>query len=167
MSFHTARGFSLLELVVAMMITSLIALGGHSLLQHVAEDRLRYNDRTQQLSHLQKTLWVFSQDILQILPNTLKIAPDGKSIEFMRQGKETINRPLQSDVIRVDYTFQDGILVRSYTSAEHSAASPPSQALLHNINDVKFSRVSPSLLDLTLNTPDFGSINKVVELSAP
>lgn len=122
----STRGFTLLEVLIAIVITSLIGLGSWQLLSSA----IRTNEKTQlsleRLAALQKTMLFIARDLRQVVPRAIRnefgdYAPalssksDFYRLEFSRVGWRNPLADSRSELQRVAYELdEEGNLVRHY-----------------------------------------------------
>jgi general secretion pathway protein J len=113
-------GFTLLELLVALAIFSLIAVMAYGGLETVLRQQARTEENAESLAMLQKTYLVLQRDIEQVVPRTIRDefgdpqAPlIGTSLfQFTRGGwNNPANHP-RSSLQRVGYSLEDRQLIR-------------------------------------------------------
>ena len=114
------RGFTLLELLVALAIFSLIAVMAYGGLETVLRQQARTEENAESLAALQKTYLIMQRDIEQAVPRAIRDefgdsqAPlIGTSLfQFTRSGwNNPANHP-RSTLQRVGYSLEDRQLIR-------------------------------------------------------
>ncbi|MGR4041312.1 type II secretion system minor pseudopilin GspJ [Pseudomonas sp. 910_21] len=129
------RGFTLLEVVVAIAIFSLLGLATYQLLDRVLRSDQRIGLHEQQLRDLQRAMSLFERDLVQARRQPLTddpshsqaliSQPDG--IRLVRGGW---NNPLdyaRSDLLQVSHRWQDGVWLRETRALSQAIAEPGAQ----------------------------------------
>lgn len=144
-------GFTLIEIMIALVIFTLLAAITSSTLYHAFDTRERVNMQAKQLNALQITLTLLSRDIEQILErsvlgNEMHVFPpfigQPNYVEFTRGGiiNPTINKR-QSTLKRVAYLCTNHQLIRrtwEYLDSQNRK-NYHNKTILDNINDCSFS----------------------------
>lgn len=119
------KGFTLLEVLVAMAISSLVYIGAYTLMDSVLNTNEKVSEKRIALEKLQRCFYFLQQDIEQIIPRSVRtefgessaaIEYNGLSgqFEFTRLGwRNPVNRP-RSTMQRVSYLVEDNILYRQH-----------------------------------------------------
>lgn len=113
------RGFTLLEVLVAVSITALIGMGAAQLLGSVVDVRRATDIRTEQLASLQRFNMIVSRDIEQIINRSIRdrygdtqpallLDGDAYALEFTRTGwrNSPFNTDPRSELQRVAYRLE-------------------------------------------------------------
>jgi general secretion pathway protein J len=114
------RGFTLLELLVALAIFSLLAVMAYGGLRSVLEQRAGTEQEAERLGQLQKIYLLMQRDIEQVVPRPVR---DGygaelpallgaESLELTRGGWRNPLGHARSTLQRIAYVHEDGELVR-------------------------------------------------------
>jgi general secretion pathway protein J len=150
---QTERGFTLVEILVALLVFSVVGLISARLLSQSIDNQNNLQDRGERLAEVHRAMRVLQRDILQlsrrkvrndqgdVLP-ALIISNEG-TIEFTRVGwRNPLGQP-RSEVQRVGYRWQDEALLRGYwlTLDRGYDDEPAYQTLLENIQDIEFFAV--------------------------
>jgi general secretion pathway protein J len=156
---NNSRGFTLLELLVALAIFSLIAVMAYGGLETVLNQQSRTEENADSLATLEKTYLIMQRDIEQMVPRTIRDeygdsqAPlVGTSLfQFTRGGwNNPANQP-RSTLQRVGYALQDQQLIRyAWMVLDRAQDSAPVQQPL--ADDIKSMQVR--YLDQTGNWQD-------------
>ncbi|MBY0407504.1 MAG: type II secretion system protein GspJ [Rickettsiales bacterium] len=160
---NTAQhGFTLLELLVAMLLFSLIGIGGHTLLQSVLHTSETEKIHAEQLSRLQKTLFLLAQDFTQIEPATLSAASPDYALRFRRHGWPIPRSLPRSDLMEVGLRVENGTLMR-YVWPEGNPSARQSQILLPSVREFTMRPVPPRAIELRLTT-ESGPLRRIFEV---
>ena len=115
------RGFTLLEVLVALSIFTVIGIGSWHILNQVLATQQQLAQRDQALAHLQRGLWIMARDIRNLAARPIRneyhnVEPAVSTLEsgylftFTRNGwHNPLNRPrgtLQRVAYRLDYAPQ-------------------------------------------------------------
>lgn len=145
------RGFTLLELLIAIAIFALIASACYRLLQSVTlveKSSIEVWDRTDEIL---RAKLVLEKDLLQMairpimdesgqqLP-ALIARQNGKLLEFTRSGWRNFTEEGRSDLQRVSYELIENQLIRHYWSVLDRGVpvKPQTQILMSNIDNIRF-----------------------------
>jgi general secretion pathway protein J len=82
------QGFTLLEILVAMAIFTLIGLASNGILTSVIQSDQLSTDRFAQLEQLQRAMLTIERDLLQAVPRTVRI--NGEQVKIVMSGGEDI-----------------------------------------------------------------------------
>ncbi|MEW9797732.1 type II secretion system minor pseudopilin GspJ [Alteromonas sp. CYL-A6] len=126
------RGFTLLEILIAMAIFTLIGLASTGLLTTVISSNDLSESRFEKLQHLQRGMLMLERDILQAVPRAVRVngekrevvmaggdvdGSDGDGIGFVRGGWDNPQMMLpRSTQQYVAYRLRDGKLERLYSN---------------------------------------------------
>lgn len=156
------QGFTLLELVMALTITALIAAGAYRILEISAKTEHVVIESSTQLQQYQNALWILSQDLIHADPKSF-----GKSqnvISFNRHGVGGAVSHARSNILFVKYYLDQNKLVREYRSLEFLHLPAKSQILLTDIDNFGVSRTLPQTIEILLASKGMGTIKRVIEL---
>ncbi|MFT4655139.1 MAG: general secretion pathway protein J [Patiriisocius sp.] len=150
------RGFTLLEIVIAIAIFSLLALGANSLLTTVTRSSEISAQREANFEQLQRAMLIIERDFLQIqdrvprtqgLDNNLRISggefefeSDAYGIGFVRGGwRNPQLRLKRSSLQNVAYRLQENRLERLHTNYVDAVlgTQPNIRVLLDDVTDFK------------------------------
>ena len=117
-----ARGFTLLELLVAISIFALIGIASYRVLTGVMQTDERLAVRQQHMRSVNRALWILQQDIEQLVQRNVR-AVDGAIIDqaelFTRRQRRSAaaavhaRRPQQSARLAAQFNAAGGVLRRS------------------------------------------------------
>ena len=149
---HLSKGFTLLEVVIAIAIFAVIGLGSWQVLDRVITSKQQVEIRSEQLRQLQKTMWLISRDIRNLVNRPIRDnagqleAPvssliTGHNLSLTRSGWSNPLDESRSTLQRVAYALESGddgaqLLVRYYWPVLDRApnAEPKKQVVLGSIN---------------------------------
>jgi general secretion pathway protein J len=143
-----SAGFTLLELLVALSIFSIVAILAYGGLDSVLEQRRLTEESAERLAALQRTYLIIQRDIEQLVPRTIRDEFGDESAAITGSSAFQLTRggwrnPLQnprSTLQRVGYTLEDRELVRhSWLVLDRAQDSEPRQQVL--VQDVVNIRV--------------------------
>jgi len=154
------RGFTLLEMVVAVAIFAIMATIAYTGLNHTIRVGNQVGESNRQLSELQFALSYFSSDWLQVSPRKVRnqygdeesnIIIGDNSVSFTRSGWANLLQRKRSNLQRVQYLVVDSKLVRRHwISLDQGIGEEPlDNVLLHDINalEVHFVDASEKAID--------------------
>lgn len=122
------RGFTLMEMLIAIAITAMIGLGVWQVLNGVINARDRVNDVADEFAALQRTMLLFERDMNQVINRPARdiygdVQPALTSrskpfnLLFTRQGWRNPLGQRRSELQRVAWEYNGNALVRSYWPA--------------------------------------------------
>ncbi|NKB97843.1 MAG: type II secretion system protein GspJ [Pseudomonadales bacterium] len=145
-----AAGFTLIEILVALVVFSIIGLVSSQLLSQTIRSNEILYDRGSYLSEMHRAMQVLQRDAMQISSRGIRdqygdrlenliIGTDG-AIEFSRNGWRNPLRLPRAEVQRVGYLVQDNKLLRAYWPVLDRAqdTEPAYQTILENIERAEF-----------------------------
>lgn len=156
---RASKGFTLLEVLIAIAIFALLSLAAYQVLQGVLRSGEISKEHNASLTQLQRAMLIIEQDFSQIVARTsadesgeleqLRVISaasslfdsDDQGIEFNRLGwQNPLNSLPRSNVLRVRYRVQEGQLQRLYFLHPDLIAGqkPQVQVLLNNIEKLSF-----------------------------
>lgn len=116
------HGFTLLELLIAVAILSLIAVGAYKLLSDTVMVRERGQAHQQQLRDLQKAMMLIQRDLQQATQRAVRdeygdlqpplYLPQQNVLEFSRRGWRNPMQQTRSEIVRLRYRVEGGELLR-------------------------------------------------------
>lgn len=121
------RGFTLMEVIVALGLFALIAVAGFTLLDGLIGTRDRLDGRLERVAELQRAMYLLTLDFEQIADGPLQVV-DGAVGFSRRSAGATGGR------VPIRYSFSDGVLVR-----EAGAVEPAPQRLISGVTAVEWS----------------------------
>jgi general secretion pathway protein J len=150
MSVRKARGFTLLELLVAVAILALVAVGSYRLLFDTIATRDQGIAHEKGLRDLQRAGMILQRDLLQAAMRPIRdefgdvqpalVLAGEKGLEFTRRGWRNPLQQSRSELVRVRYRVVNGQLVREHwTVLDRARTSAPVQTVL--LDDIRDFRV--------------------------
>jgi general secretion pathway protein J len=152
------NGFTLLELLLAMAIFSMISIAGYSLLKTVINSEESARFKTERLSHLQTTFLLMERDFNQIARRHIRLEGEQSSDNFIHASDSSFNSDLpliafvrygwtnpnlmlpRSDLQSVAYRLNEGVLERlHYNFVDVDLGEEPKvRPLIDKVEDVHF-----------------------------
>ncbi|MBM4234569.1 MAG: type II secretion system protein GspJ [Gammaproteobacteria bacterium] len=121
----TARGFTLLELLVVLFVSAVMFAIGYAGLAQVAANRAQILESQRSLGELQRAVRVLGNDLSQLDPRPIRdelgrsvspalIAEPGtpSPLGFTRSGRAGTSEHARSSLQRIEYLLENGELVR-------------------------------------------------------
>lgn len=161
---HSCKGFTLLELMVALTITLVIGLAAHSLFGTAIKSRDISRERSADLERLQKAMWIVTEDIQQSVPQTLQISDNGEQVEFIRKGWMNLPESTSSDLVHVSYEYRDKSLLRHVTTEANAVEIAQTQVLFNGIYDWQAVRPTPLAIEISFVSDRYGSLCRIIEI---
>lgn len=178
------NGFTLLELLVAVAILALIAVGAYRLLSDTVMVREQGQKHQQALRDLQKALTVLQRDLQQTAPRPVRdefgdiqpalYLPQSNVLEFTRGGWRNPLQQARSDRVRLRYRVENGELLRERWDVLDRArqTQPQKTVLLEGVSEFSVrvfadGNRAESWPPLTKNTTDRSKVPlpQAVEMS--
>ncbi len=156
------KGFTLLEVLVAISIFAIIGLGANTMLRTVIDTQSRVKTDSDAFSNLSRALAMIERDLSHVVArgvrdeygeelSALMIGEDLYAIEFTRSGWNNPARHPRSELQRVAYQVEDEILYRYFWLVlDRAEDSEPQRQLL--LRDVQGFRANA--MDLEGETDD-------------
>jgi general secretion pathway protein J len=154
-----ARGFTLIELMVAIFITAIVFALGYGAINQAVNSRDALDERQERLLAVQTTMRVISQDINQITPRAVR-DPSGNNMNPVIESSSSSQPFLQltrggwanpagvqrPTVQRVAYIFENNELRREYWPVADPLLSVERQKrkLLTGVKSVTFKYMDPT-----------------------
>ena len=146
-TIQVARGFTLLEMLIALSIFGLLAVMSYGGLSSVLEQQFRTGQEADRLAELQKTYLVMQRDIEQVVARPVRdefgeeLAPlvGDQRLQLTRGGwSNPLGRP-RSTLQRVAWSWEDQQLRRYVWQVLDRAqdSQPLEQVLMENIEDMR------------------------------
>ena len=171
-------GFTLLELLVAMVIFSFMAIMAYGALANIFNSNARISQQEQNLKSLKRAMMVMERDIRQIVMRPSRQGYDQSSpalvsgfneegiIDFTRAGNTNPLELVRSSLQRVRYTLQEGQLVRkSWNIVDHIDAEPLEMPLLDDVEAVTFRFLDADKWDVNWDSTRKKALPQAIELT--
>ena len=153
------RGFTLMEMLVALGIFAVIGVLSSQLLRHTITVSDVLIDRGDRLVEVQRAMSVMSRDFHQVVTRSIRdefgdsaehlVLDQFGSLNFTRTGwSNLMNRP-RSNLQRVEYFLADGVLVRRYWPVldRTEATESIDQELLADVEQLEFAIIDSDNVD--------------------
>lgn len=143
------RGFTLLELLVAIAILSLVAVGSYELLFSTIATRDQAMTRERGLRELQRAEMLLQRDLVQAVKRPVRdefgdvqpgfVIPRANQMEFSRLGWRNPLQEPRSEVVRVRWLVANGRLLREHWPVLDRArdSQPVQTVLLEKVSDFR------------------------------
>ncbi|MFK0089233.1 type II secretion system minor pseudopilin GspJ [Pseudomonas sp. NPDC090755] len=189
----TQRGFTLLEVLIAMALFSLLGLACYQLLERVLHSEQRIAVHETRLREVQRALGIFERDLTQAIAYPLSDAPSRQALigqtDNMRLVRGGWSNPLQqrrSEVLEVSHSWHDGTWLRQYRSLPGRELQTPQAHLQRLLEGIRLKRLRyidgkgrihdawpvvssplslPQAVVLELDVPGFPDLRRVILLS--
>ncbi|MCP5327903.1 MAG: type II secretion system minor pseudopilin GspJ [Sinobacteraceae bacterium] len=200
-----SRGFTLLELLVALFVTAVMFALGYGAITQALSNRDVVREQQQRLNDLQRSMRLLTQDFSQLAPRPVRDAlGSGEEdalradprittlVSFTRGGAGHLAGTARPSLQRIEYVFENGMLIRQAWSTldRTQAAEAARRILARDLLAVRFrymdlsrqwldqwpppgtpqqlpgraSRLLPIAVEITLETRDFGTVTRLVEV---
>ncbi len=174
-----SKGFTLVELLIALMVFSVITTFAYRSVNLLASARNQLELEQVALSDLQKTLLIWERDIRQQSPNQqpLKLS-DTLAQEGEQESEDEVLLVLETlasgglvngvpRLMKVTYSYKDGVLLREATNVGASAGTPV--ALMTGLTEVEMSlglAGTPDVVSLLMLHESLGTVQRLIHVSA-
>jgi len=187
------NGFTLLELMVAMVIFSFMSIMAYSALANVFKSNEVITEQETKLKKLQRSMMFIERDLRQLVLRSrssgygqppspaLDSGLDSEGvIEFTRAGNSNPTEMLRSSLQRIRYTVEEEKLNRlSWNFVDHIDAEPVRMLLLENVDSLSFKFLDnknnwqenwasltdiPIAVELTLEHKNWGKIVRLFSI---
>ena len=188
-----SSGFTLLELMVAMVIFSFMSIMAYSALAAVFKSNEVITEQEAKLKSLQRSMMFIERDLRQMVlrPKSsgygqppspaLESGLDSEGvIEFTRAGNSNPTGLLRSSLQRIRYAVEEENLSRlSWSFVDHINAEPVKMLLLENVESLTFKFLDnknnwqenwaslteiPKAVELTLEHKNWGKIVRLLSI---
>lgn len=149
---HHAHGFTLVELLVALVIFALLATLGWQVYDQLVRTKEKTEQKVEELSSLQASYRQLQVDLLNIVPvwQPAQDNPDpalvlaAKNLSFTRTRPKDPRFDKAPALERVTYQFTENALIRSTSrSLGDGREQPLTATLLEGVSDVRFVALDP------------------------
>jgi general secretion pathway protein J len=159
------KGFTLVEMLVALFIVALVGVGGVAALRFTADNRDIVKAHTEQTAQVQRARALLKADLSQAVSRRTRDqngvlssftfvggqpTAAGPFLALVRSGRVNADAAMRSSLQYVEYGLADGKLVRRVRAAPDGAALGPPQVLIEGV-----SRASAAYLTQNAWRPDF------------
>ncbi len=145
------RGFTLIEIVIAVLVTAILFSMAYGAIQQAVSNRERLLENSARLRAVQYTMRSLVQDFTQLAPRPVRDPLGSEHLEALKypgtQGEALLTRggwmnPMgaeRSTLQRVRYRLEDGKLLREYWLVLDAALEPApvKRELLDDVNSFK------------------------------
>lgn len=150
----SARGFTLVEMLVSLLVFALLCAAGVAVMAHAVDSRGLVAGRVERLGELQRARALLQQDLAQAAPRRVRdgrgepvrgafhAAPDGVGdplLSFVRRGIENPEALPRGSLEHVTYRLVEDRLERSRRSALDGAAPRPPQVVLRGVRSLRMA----------------------------
>ncbi len=149
-----ARGFTLIEVLVALLVFGMIAAAGVSVMAYAADNQGVVRGRMDRLAEFQRARGVLRADLAQVAPRRTRGAGgvasrdafvggassqsgDRALLAFVRRGRVNADADPRASLQYVEYRYADGRLERATRAALDGAPLGPPQVLLTGIRSAR------------------------------
>jgi len=160
----TNRGFTLIEILVALAVFTLVGMASHGVLSTVLKTDELSTERFDKLQHLQRAISIIERDLQQAIQRTVRVngqnaqivmqggdnafESDADGLAFVRSGWHNPKQILPRSTLQgVGYRLQSGELQRVYTNYVDNVigTEPKVRVLMEDVEDLQFEfRISKS-----------------------
>lgn len=155
-------GFTLMEMMVALAIFSVLGVAAHAMLQSVLRTREVERTHAARLAQLQKAMWVMTQDLAQMEAHSLQAGGD-YTAHFVRHGLSNPLELARSDMLEVGLRLE-GNNLRRYYWPERDEASRQAQLLLDGVSAFSIQPVSGRSVEIRVTLQGKDTLRRVVEV---
>ena len=186
-----SRGFTLVEMLVALSVFGLLCAAGVAVMAHTVDNQGQVGARMDRLGEFQRTRTLIKQDLAQAAVRRARhadgsplrsafsgapLAGDGIVLEFTRRGWDNPEAQPRASLQHVRYRLADGALVRESHAAVDGTAVAKTQTLLSGVESVTVSYFHrgqwlpgwpgardelPQAVRIDLATQDFGLLQQL------
>lgn len=186
------QGFTLLEVLIAMALFSLLGVACYQLLERMTHTDQRIYQHELQLRHLQRALGIFERDLTQAIAYPVNgssarqaLIGEPERIQLVRGGWSNPLQQTRNNLLLVIYHWNDGQWLRQYRSPEAEPATQGNSAQQKLLDGVKLKHLSyiddkgkehpnwpidqavlslPRAIELEFDAPGYPSIRRVILL---
>ncbi len=157
------RGFTLLELLVALTICVFIGIGAYAMLQSTLKTSQTTKEHSRYLNQLQKALWIIEQDFHQAKPKTLIMPSGNYALNFIRIGWPNPQDLPRDNVMNIAYEFSNNQLKRHYWPP-NDINNQQTQILLEDISNFTIRPVNTLSVEILFHSLHYGDMRRIIEI---
>ncbi len=173
------RGFTLLELIIAISIFGVIMVMAYGALRHIADTAHHLEQRSEQLADLQRAFFIISKDFQLLADRKIRdqfgdeqpalMVDDEGRVEFTRSGWRNPLGQLRSSLQRVAYHLEEGVLYRDYWRVLDRAqdSEPLRTDLIKNVEKFEVELLPPKGEEWKTSWPPYNNNPEQVPASLP
>lgn len=189
---YKQRGFTLLEVLIAMALFSLLGLACYQLLERMMHTDQRIHQHELQLRHLQRAVGIFERDLTQAISYPVNgssarnaLIGEPKRIQWVRGGWSNPLQQARNDLLLVNHRWDDGQWWREYRSPSDSPALTGSAAHQLLLDGIRLERLRyidaqgqahlnwpaghaplslPQAIELVFDAPGYPGLRRVILL---
>ena len=150
----SARGFTLVEMLVSLLVFALLCAAGVTVMAWTVDNRGVVAGRMDRIGELQRARALLRQDLAQAAPRRVRdgrgepirsafhAAPEGVGdplLSFVRRGIENPEAQPRGSLERVTYRLVEDRLERSSRAALDGAADAPPQVVLRGVRSLRMA----------------------------
>ncbi|WP_410211217.1 type II secretion system minor pseudopilin GspJ [Aquirhabdus sp.] len=176
-AMYFEKGFTLIELIVAMAIFAVLTLAGWQVFENLIQMRERTAIKAEQINGIQATYEQLSRDFTQAIPRSATLGSNKESALLIRDNEFHLTRtgvidPLQmgvSPLERVIYSVQQGQLIRqSFAQVDQTGnLIPIKTVMLDDVSDWTVSAIDDSADRASTTTWPVGTDGSIPTSSEP
>lgn len=165
------KGFTLVELLIAIAIFAILAALGWKMFDHVFSVKERNIAREQVLNELQVAYQTLLKDSVQIVPITVNVNGGAQPALILQNNQLSFSKsgvvdPLQQDLSpfeRIEYYYDEknkSIIRSRYSNSNHSSnENPESSLFLNHVDELNITVLNPDELNLWPENTDTDDLN--------
>lgn len=165
------KGFTLLEVLIAMAIFAMVGMAANAILNRVIGINEASKEQFDELVKIQRVFMIMERDFLQAVPRAARLngetndvvmmgakdwaESEADGISFVRSGWDNPQWRLPRSTLQpVTYRLQEGRLERLYANYVDNiiGAEPKVRVLLEGVEDLRFEYILPTTSESELNT---------------
>lgn len=187
-----SRGFTLLEILVAIAIFSIMAAFSYGTLQQVLSAHQQLQQQADDLAQLQFLFGRFLEDVFQAVPRSIRdefgatqpaLLGTNQQLSLTRSGWENPLELKRSNLQRVDWFLENNILYRQYSTVLDRTRQnrPIKTPLLKNVESLSFryldnnniwqtvfppkqaDQTTIKAVEITISLKNWGTLQRLVE----
>ncbi|OLF51917.1 type II secretion system minor pseudopilin GspJ [Pseudomonas chlororaphis] len=142
------QGFTLLEVLIAMALFSLLGLACYQLLERMMHTDRRIHQHELQLRRLQRAVGIFERDLTQAVAYPVDASSarqaligEAERIQLVRSGWSNPQQQARSDLQLVSHRWSDGQWLREYRSPVNDPAQAGGAAQQLLLDGVRLERL--------------------------